>query len=102
NSTLYRAHTLRGANGAVYFADTKFGAIAPLTAGTTYPASTAADLPPSVNGVFRTTGKGNPTSFPGDFDTGIGNLSDGPYCNKPDEGNLAYRHPNYDVDGKFT
>lgn len=113
NSALRRACSLRSAAGALYFQerrpdlpgnllmgnDTKFGNIAELRDGARYPASQAADLPASddgsklVNGVKRSDGK------PGDFDTGIGNLSDGPYCNKPDEGNLAYRRQVTDING---
>ena len=47
-----------------------------------------------MNGVVRTDGQ------PGDFDTGVGNLPDGPYAGKPDEGNLAWRILNQD-EGKW-
>lgn len=38
------------------------------------------DVPSSFNGVFNLQGD------PGDWDTGVGNSRDGPYINKPDEG----------------
>ncbi len=39
-----------------------------------------------VNGVIRDDGQ------PGDFDTGIGNFSDGPFANKQDEGNVVFSY----------
>jgi uncharacterized protein (TIGR02600 family) len=42
-----------------------------------------ADLPPGVNGVFRTDGQ------PGDFDTGLGHWQDGAFSGKTDDGMVA-------------
>jgi hypothetical protein len=44
-----------------------------------------------VNGVLRNV----PTSgrySPGDWDNGLGDFPDGPFCNKQDEGNVIYRY----------
>ncbi len=51
-----------------------------------YPLNQSADLPSGINGVLRNDGQ------PGDFDTGIGNLADGAFCGKADEGNIAWRY----------
>ncbi|MFZ4775053.1 MAG: Verru_Chthon cassette protein A [Terrimicrobiaceae bacterium] len=40
------------------------------------------DIPQAVNGVVNSLGK------PGDFDTGISYLADGPWINKPDDGDI--------------
>ena len=93
-SDVRHAHTLRAANGTLYHWDTKFGSVCKLP-GMSYPNNVAADLPESVDGVRRgRTVDETLTGPPGDFDTGLGNLSDGPYCNKPDEGNLVFQHRN--------
>ncbi len=86
DSSVRQAQTLRRADSLSYFAGTTYGKIVKLPKGKNYPAGQAADLPDTVDGVVRTDGK------PGDFDTGIGNLADGPFCGKADEGNLAWRY----------
>jgi uncharacterized protein (TIGR02600 family) len=43
----------------------------------------------AVNGVFRPDNNGLSA---GDFDTGLGDFPDGPFCNKQDEGNVIYRY----------
>ena len=43
-------------------------------------------VPVGLNGAFMYAQDGT-TQVPGDWDTGMGNLEDGPYINKPDEGN---------------
>ncbi len=92
NSTVFHAQTLRRGDSAIYYSETKFGNIAQLQGTTKYPAAQSADLPhlthdgAPFNGVFRST-----DLKLGDFDTGIGNLADGPFCNKADEGNVTYR-----------
>ncbi len=99
-----RAHSLRLGNGTRYFNDTYFGNITALISGRSYHSSTAVDLPTTSDNnrdfnstvVLRTKDK-----KPGDFDTGLGNLADGPFCNKADEGNLTFRRQIVDVDGKF-
>ncbi|MDQ3622050.1 MAG: Verru_Chthon cassette protein A, partial [Verrucomicrobiota bacterium] len=104
------AQTLRRADGTSYFAGagagrdvqdaegkwhhlpgttitTQYGNIVKLPAGSKgYPPAQSADLPENfVGGVVREDEQ------PGDFDSGIGNLADGPFCGKSDEGNLAWR-----------
>lgn len=90
------AQTLRAASGPVYFNSTdllgakyttKFGKLVKTPPLKNYPANKAADLPEDIDGVVRDDG------MPGDFDTGIGDLPDGAFCGKADEGNLAWRHP---------
>lgn len=44
-----------------------------------------------VNGVDRRESGGG-GKFAGDFDTGLGDFPDGPFCNKQDEGNVIYRY----------
>lgn len=92
--TVRHAQTLRLADSQLYYPDhpgdstrgeTKFGNVARLQNNRFYPAAQSADLPRGINGVKRIDGK------TGDFDTGIGNLADGPFCNKADEGNLAFQ-----------
>ncbi|MDR3402984.1 MAG: Verru_Chthon cassette protein A [Chthoniobacter sp.] len=46
----------------------------------------------AVNGIVRADGQGQ---NPGDFDTGLGDFADGPFCNKQDEGNVIYRYLDY-------
>jgi hypothetical protein len=55
-------------------------------------ANAVSNATPTINGITRSTGG----SDWGDFDTGAGNFADGPYLNKPDEGNViyAYQDPN--------
>ncbi|MEO6742827.1 MAG: Verru_Chthon cassette protein A [Chthoniobacteraceae bacterium] len=89
-----RAQTLRCADGQFYFTPTDpvwfpgeadkptTGFLAQLPAKTRYIGSTAPDLPKNVSAA-QLGGK------PADFDTGIGNLGDGGFCGKADEGNLA-------------
>lgn len=88
------AQILRTASGPFYIQGkdtqdrqytTKFGSLIKLPAGLDYEPDRSPDLPENINGVFRDDQQ------PGDFDTGLGNLPDGPYTGKPDEGNLAWR-----------
>ncbi|EDY15877.1 hypothetical protein CfE428DRAFT_6609 [Chthoniobacter flavus Ellin428] len=44
-----------------------------------------------VNGVKRREPQGGGVNW-GDFDTGLGDFPDGPFCNKQDEGNVIYRY----------
>ncbi|MDQ3622049.1 MAG: Verru_Chthon cassette protein A [Verrucomicrobiota bacterium] len=97
DSTWRHAQTLRRADGVgIYMSNgkgthgtvmtTKFGNIVKLPPGRVYPPAQSADLPENlVDGVLREDGQA------GDFDTGIGNLADGPFCGKADEGNLSWR-----------
>jgi uncharacterized protein (TIGR02600 family) len=77
-----------GNPGLTYTGDLapKPGNLVKLPAGQLYPAAQSADLPGNINGVVRNDGQ------PGDFDTGIGNLPDGAFSGKADEGNLAWRY----------
>ncbi len=97
STTARHAQTLRTASGPVYISGkdtagrsytTKFGTLTALPAGHDYDLDRSPDLPDTVTGVLRIDGQ------PGDWDTGLGNMSDGPYCGKPDEGNLAWRFLN--------
>lgn len=97
STTVRHAQTLRTASGPVYVNGkdtsgksytTKFGTLTTLPTGHDYDLDRSPDLPDTVSGVLRTDGQ------PGDWDTGLGNMSDGPYCGKPDEGNLAWRFLN--------
>jgi len=100
----YRANSLRTGNGTLYFpADTFFGNITNLISGRSYFPSVAADLPMTSDSGrnFNSTVVKRNDGQPGDFDTGLGNLSDGPYCNKADEGNLVFRRQINDERGKF-
>jgi uncharacterized protein (TIGR02600 family) len=104
SQTVMHAQTLRMGDSNIYYPgnlpgtttpETKFGKIAELPNTKDYPPSQAADISPDVTiGVRRNDGK------LGDFDTGIGNLADGPFCGKADEGNLAFRHEIFDQYGK--
>ncbi len=95
NTNVPQAQALRCANGAVYYNakdlagksyTTTFGNLVALPTGKSYPGSIAAKLPPTVKGATMGTG------LAADFDTGIGNLADGAFCGKADEGNLAWRY----------
>lgn len=97
NSSTRHAQTLRTAVGNPYMNGrdllnrvyrTRFGNLVAMPAGHDYEVDRSPDLPEGLDGVVRTDG------LPGDWDTGIGNMSDGPYCGKPDEGNLAWRRFN--------
>jgi uncharacterized protein (TIGR02600 family) len=48
------------------------------------PTGAPADIPDSIDGVFMSNG------LAGDWDTGLGDSRDGPYINRPDEGNTRY------------
>jgi uncharacterized protein (TIGR02600 family) len=106
NPDVRYAQTLRRADGSVYFSGfygkfdaslklkaintkalvTNLGNLIKLPPNKFYPAAQSADLPANVNGVVRNDGQ------PGDFDTGIGNLADGAFSGKADEGNIAWRY----------
>ncbi len=89
-----RAQSLRSADGQFYFPPTDpvwfpgesakltSGVLAQLPANTRYLGDSAPDL---VKGV-QAKQKGGKA---GDFDTGIGNFPDGPFCGKADEGNIS-------------
>jgi len=100
-----RAHSLRAGNGTVYFNDTFFGNITRLIGGKSYHPNAAADLPMTNDAPtsrdYNKTVVTRRDGQPGDFDTGLGNLADGPFCNKADEGNLTFRRAINDGDGKF-
>lgn len=94
DSAVRHAQILRTASGPIYIQgkdtenrqyDTKFGSLIKLPPGLDYEPDRSPDLPENIDGVFRSDNQ------PGDFDTGLGNLPDGPYTGKPDEGNLAWR-----------
>jgi len=103
---LRHAHTLRTAEGTSwhavtgpdrikYFAglDFPFGKMATIPAANNYPNNRWPDLPPNVNGVKMSFNQPtlNARAGPGDFDTGLGNLPDGAYTGKSDEGNPVFR-----------
>ena len=98
-STRRRAQTLRRGDGGFYFdadnpvffsddPDLAPGAFNPLTGNlaaignTRYIGGYGPDLPKRVTATRSDGGAA-------DFDTGIGNLPDGPFCGKADEGNIA-------------
>ncbi len=95
---------LRTGNGSVYFVDrfgnnndgTKLGNLVDPGGGRFIDtARAAANLPNArinngkVRGVIMDAA-GSPEERIGDFDQGIGVFADGPYANKPDEGNVVY------------
>ncbi|MES2570336.1 MAG: Verru_Chthon cassette protein A, partial [Verrucomicrobiota bacterium] len=103
DSGVRHAQILRTASGPFYIQGrdtrnrqytTRFGSLIKLPAGLDYEPDRSPDLPENIDGVVRDDGQ------QGDFDTGIGNLPDGPYTGKPDEGNLAWRVFNQDT-GKW-
>ena len=89
-----RAQTLRAADGQFYFDPNDgvwfpgeentltSGVLVQLPGGTRYLGGTAPDLAKKVTA----RQDGNKAA---DFDTGIGNFPDGPFCGKADEGNIA-------------
>jgi uncharacterized protein (TIGR02600 family) len=95
------AQTLRTAHGAPYIANlpndgiyhtqTKFGKLALLPPTIGYAANNWPDLPFGINGVKMSFGNPSKTGFPGDYDTGLGFLPDGPFTGKADEGNPVFR-----------
>ena len=114
NSGYSRACMLRAGEGSVYFPvgakttptysggaaakspvnssnlalEATFGNHVSLT-GKMPPTRAFANLPAAANnGAFVTAVHRSVDNKPGDFDTGIGNFADGPYVNKPDEGNV--------------
>ena len=112
NIPVMHAQTLRTAQSSEYYPDavknprtfqfdglqeTRFGAIVRLPSTFAYPDAVAADLPSDLKkGVLRNDGAA------GDFDTGIGSLPDGPFLNKADEGNLAFRQIYRNLDGTIS
>ncbi len=104
NTNNRHAQTLRVAQSSFYYqSGTKLGNIARLPTGSSYTLATGADLPAKVDGKALNGVKlsADPTGF-GDFDTGIGSLPDGPYCNKADEGNLVFRNVYRNKDGSIS
>lgn len=69
-------------SGFSFFPQTRHGKLVAGTSSTLF----ANLLPPSVNGVHLDGDSNLPT---GDFDNGIASMPDGPYINKPDEGDLS-------------
>lgn len=69
-------------SGFSFFAGTKQGKLVKDTSSTLF----ANILPASLNGVYL---DGDPAMPPGDFDNGIASMPDGPYINKPDEGDIS-------------
>ncbi len=116
--TVRHAQTLRTGTGALYYPsyldtftgttrdETKLGNLVKLPVGTgnkyKYRPAKEPELPDrnskgdKINGVTRSSDQ-----QPGDFDTGLGDLPDGAYCNKADEGNLAYRYEDKDQKGDY-
>lgn len=102
------AHNLRAGNGSAYYntgyagrvgvspsglpditpGTTQYGTLLRWTSTSNPPASTFPDIPPK----WRTTGVKRYDGGMPDFDTGSGDLADGAFGNKPDEGNQAYRY----------
>lgn len=75
----------------------KFGNLVAIGTAGAY-GNVAADLPAKspgvsgyVDGIEQGANNGH-NKGPGDFDSGVGNYPDGGYCNKPDEGNFAWRY----------
>jgi uncharacterized protein (TIGR02600 family) len=106
NDAIRHAQTLRTAEGSPQFsmdpANTDrtiyraglaapFGKLAELPATVNYNNNRWPDIPPGINGVKMSFGKPTKTGRPGDFDTGLGNLPDGAYTGKADEGNPVFR-----------
>lgn len=60
-----------------------------LLKGVNYPGHATPAVTRGLNGAYRADGR------PGDWDTGIGGIEDGPYVNKPDEGNGALPQGGY-------
>ncbi|MFN0101348.1 MAG: Verru_Chthon cassette protein A, partial [Bryobacteraceae bacterium] len=78
-------------NTAFYHTNTRFGKLAVLPANKTYAADRFPDIPHNIDGVKMSFGKPSRTGMPGDFDTGLGNIPDGAFTGKADEGNPVFR-----------
>jgi len=94
--TELRVHSLRGRNVSSIWGGGQGEYTAPIGGATlsgallenfAYPASIAPNVPNGLNGAFMSN------AAPGDWDTGTGVYPDGPYINKPDEGNTLWSHP---------
>jgi hypothetical protein len=110
NAAIRHAQTLRTAEGSPQFSmklsntpvsdrdtykagagDIGFGKLAELPSGVLYNNNRWPDIPPGINGVKMAFGTPTKSGRPGDFDTGLGNLPDGAYTGKADEGNPVFR-----------
>jgi uncharacterized protein (TIGR02600 family) len=60
-----------------------------LVEGVSYPAHSPPAVPRGLNGALNAKGR------PGDWDTGVGTIEDGPYINKPDEANVLLPNGGY-------
>ena len=60
-----------------------------LVAGITYPDHCPPAVPRGMNGALNSKGR------PGDWDTGVGLIEDGPFINKPDEANVLLEDGGY-------
>jgi hypothetical protein len=60
-----------------------------LIAGVNYPEHCPPAVPRGLNGALNANGR------PGDWDTGVGLIEDGPYINKPDEANVLLEDGGY-------
>lgn len=60
-----------------------------LVPGVTYPEHAVPAVPRGLNGAVNVKGR------PGDWDTGVGVIEDGPYINKPDEANVLLADGGY-------
>lgn len=97
------AHNLTGATpeagfdtGAAQSGDiTKFNEANRMVRNAWYPSSQLPDTP-------FTPAQSLKSSLSGDFDNGIGNIKDGPYINKPDEGNLSVGQMWYGNSNQFA
>jgi uncharacterized protein (TIGR02600 family) len=91
------------ASGASYYEPTFTNVGGTLTLGSLNPNPTQPAVPSGLNGAFAA----NNASVPGDWDNGMGIVMDGPYINKPDDGNqknisIAAGIPFFDNDFFYT
>ncbi|RBP39133.1 uncharacterized protein (TIGR02600 family) [Roseimicrobium gellanilyticum] len=76
-----------GLRDGAWMTEPQFGSVSTantagsLLKGVVYPAAATPAVTRGLNGAYRSDGR------PGDWDNGIGGIEDGPYVNKPDEGN---------------
>jgi uncharacterized protein (TIGR02600 family) len=90
------------ASGASYYEPTITNVSGNLTLGNLSPNPTQPAVPSGLSGAFAA----NNASVPGDWDNGMGIVMDGPYINKPDDGNQKNIStggiPFFDLDFYYT